>query len=280
MPIPRLVHTWWEGKMDWMARGCRSQLQTVCAREGWQLCVSDDEIETVRNFDTLDVQHKADWVRLCLIAKFGGVWVDGTVIVNTLSQFAGDGEYVLGYGFPCDDACEPVLENWCFAAPAAHPLILAWKAEFKRAIEMGFETFKDTEAKKLGDHFITKHLPYLTCHACYALVHDDRLVRMASSQDGPYLYKARPGRQVGPFKIDPWSNLLVIRLALFSYDQPVVKITGWDRNVLQFVHFSLPASSMARVFPHTVLNTAILFVCVASLLLVCSRHRMKTSTTV
>jgi mannosyltransferase OCH1-like enzyme len=35
-----------------------------------------------KNFDTLISAHKADWIRLYLLNKYGGIWIDASIIVN------------------------------------------------------------------------------------------------------------------------------------------------------------------------------------------------------
>ncbi|MFD1771629.1 capsular polysaccharide synthesis protein [Sphingobacterium suaedae] len=92
--------------------------------------------------------HKADYIRLQLLALYGGVWVDATTIlieglgwiekVNNDRQFDLLGYYrdksTLDYSFP-------IVETWFLAAPPENRFILLWLELFSPILDYGSTDF-------------------------------------------------------------------------------------------------------------------------------------------
>jgi hypothetical protein len=76
----------------------------------------------------------ADWVRLTLLEKFGGIWFDASVICTSAveSWIAEDPTKMTM--FPMH-ANPKIHGNWTMAAPRGHPLLKAWRAEFARVLK-------------------------------------------------------------------------------------------------------------------------------------------------
>ena len=105
-----------------------------------------------RGYDTLIPAHKADWIRLALLEKYGGVWLDAGIIINDVSELnkihdimgqekAEAGLFYLSqHGY--NNSVPLYIDNWFIIAPRASPIISKWKSEFERAIAMGFVEYK------------------------------------------------------------------------------------------------------------------------------------------
>jgi hypothetical protein len=139
---------------------------------------------------------------------------------------------VVGFKCPID---ETILENWAFAAHAGHPLIVAWKAEFARAIAMGLDRYKlehDPGEK------VYPELPYLSMHAAYSRVHEPEKVFMRDVLD----------KQYGPFYYmrNHWSKYsvrIIPTLLLFfrcARHPPLLKMTGGERLAATRLHYIVP----------------------------------------
>lgn len=203
------------------------------ANPGWEVVIHKDLslAEPCDGFDRLEtLQAKVDWLRICLICNTGGLWLDAsTVCLESVETWLDVSERrVVGFGCPIDGE---ILENWAFAARAGHPLLLAWKAEFARAIAMGFDRYKlehDPGEK------IYPELPYLTMHAAYSRVHDPEQVFMRDALDehyGPFYYQSKHNEQPTRF---------VATLLLFfrcEHHPPLLKMTGEQRgHATRFYH--------------------------------------------
>jgi len=108
-------------------------------------------------FEKLIAPHKADWIRLALLEKYGGVWLDAGIIINDVSEMnkiydiltkeaAEAGVFYLNHhGYK--DNIPTYIDNWFIMAPKQSPIIIKWKQEFERAITMGLQEYKQSILK-------------------------------------------------------------------------------------------------------------------------------------
>lgn len=92
--------------------------------------------------------HKSDVIRLELLHRYGGIWMDATIILNrTLDELlavnAADNYDLIAFyrdGSTLDKAY-PVIESWFLAAPKNNAFIGRWLHYFRPIIEVGAEAF-------------------------------------------------------------------------------------------------------------------------------------------
>ena len=236
----RVIHTFWSGPSSAIAEACFFRMREI--NPDWEVIVHSDfsEAELCDGFDALHgIQAKTDWLRICLLCKTGGIWLDATVVcLGPVESWLDVNETrVVGFRCPIGNGSDPpILENWAFAARAGHPLLLAWKAEFARAINAGFAQYK---ADYDPAHHIHSHMPYLTMHGAYAKVHNPSRVLMYDSlceKYGPYWYQRNHWKS---FCLTRW--LPTWRLFMFNPTlPPLLKMTGEQRRYAETAHRSVP----------------------------------------
>lgn len=98
---------------------------------------------TYVQLDTVCMAKQADFIRLCLLAYLGGVWIDASsfclrpladlgILPDKVLFFRKTGRPHSSRGDSVFRAHYPVLENWFLASPTPHhPFLKAWLAEFK-----------------------------------------------------------------------------------------------------------------------------------------------------
>jgi len=155
--------------------------------KGWQINLLFDS--TLPNyipyidlpiFTNLKAVHIADWIRLYLLEKYGGYWCDASLIINdkkACNQLRDESikKKSLFTGFYNGDFCKKNkfchVENSFMLAPKNSPVIKAWRKEFERAIDMGFENYKQLLKKnkklKLYNIYCKNNDIYLTAFACF-----------------------------------------------------------------------------------------------------------------
>ena len=130
-----------------------------------------------KNYDTLQVQHKADFIRLKVLEKYGGIWMDASIIINSKENF----EYL--YNDNINNKYEITLftlydkdesfkyhqytENWFIIAPLNSKIIKLWLEEFEYAINIGFNEYK----KYVKDILNVKLFPKIENSDCYLTQH-------------------------------------------------------------------------------------------------------------
>lgn len=228
--IPRVIHTFWTGEADVVVEACIARMSE--ANPGWEVARHADfkEAEAVEGFDALVVQAKVDWLRLCLVERYGGVWLDASVVCNRGVEESFDVSEARVVGFECPIG-EGIMESWAFGARPRHPFITAWKREFGRAIGMGFEEYKSRSG--LSSNAIFEHMPYLTMHGAFVLA--------AASYPNEVVMRHSLDEKHGPFYFakKEWAtnlgfvrSLSVCKLFLFDFPgyPPLLKLTGETRN--------------------------------------------------
>ena len=149
-----------------------------------------DKTTLPKNFGRLGAPHQADWIRLAVLEKHGGCWMDAAIFVNKADALedlykesvAAKSEMTAFYSehFAKGKGSEAYIENWFIMAPMHSKLITEWKKEFEHALDIGFkhykkEVFKHIDAEhiypKPDDSLDDEHWrTYLTMHACILMV--------------------------------------------------------------------------------------------------------------
>lgn len=144
------------------------------------------------NFNTLGIQHKADWIRLYLLNKYGGTWLDASIIINDVnalvklyndsiniqSQFTGFNFKNYEDGAVSNNGIPLYVENWFIMAPINSTVINLWLIQYERAIQMGFQNYRkvlDDDKIDTSKIFAKPTGVYLTQHACLQYVFQKQL---------------------------------------------------------------------------------------------------------
>lgn len=152
-------------------------------------------------YPKLSYQHKSDIIRLSLLKKYGGYWIDASILLNKPLRTQWEPmKYDVG-GYEADhfksDKGISMLENWFLAAPKDSPLIKDWYDEFVG----GFHKFGDTDPKENRKNYIQDLqrrgvnlqrlrylLPsfrgYLAMHCAYLCITEKRKYKVRSFSAG------------------------------------------------------------------------------------------------
>jgi hypothetical protein len=114
------------------------------------------------------VQHKSDFVRLALLEKYGGIWMDLTTIcVRPINSVFNQSKSIEGFalrGFSKNRDLS-VFENWFISCKKGSKIIKIWKREFLKVF--GRSVVMQTVDKKYFRDMDEQHIShgwYLTMH--------------------------------------------------------------------------------------------------------------------
>ncbi len=124
-------------------------------------------------------QHFADYVRLLLLNKYGGYWLDSTILlpnINILNKIYEEYEnnhfdvFLFEYSEKNNgnEIYGKYLENWFIVAPKNSIFIKDMLREYKKALNIGFLKYKKMLIKEninIGNLFSDKKDVYLMQHA-------------------------------------------------------------------------------------------------------------------
>jgi hypothetical protein len=203
-----------------------------------QFLSSINQEEIPSNFNTLRVEHQADWIRLKLLKQYGGCWIDSGIILNqSINHLYRDCVSkkadllvfkILGTQ---TNPQYPIAENWFIMAPPQSPMITLWLEEYEKAIRIGFKRYKATlkqEGVDLQKLMMTPGDVYLTQHACYQKVIQQRMpdakVVYHVAEDTMFKIHARLCKWE---KSCIWSTLKDVE---YCKTIPYIKLRGGDRK--------------------------------------------------
>ena len=189
-----------------------------------------------KNFDSLKHWHQADWIRLYYLEKYGGIWLDASIVVlkSLRSWVDFRSNKLQGFGYYNANLDNLIFENWAIVSPKSHPFIIEWKNNFKEAIEMGFEEWGNQNENRICPANKKVDVPfyfsgeYLTMHRCFIKTVLNRGYKELS------LKSAWTGKKA-PLKVG--SDPLHFFGHMYKEEKyaPIVKYTNIDRKFLRFI---------------------------------------------
>ncbi len=190
--LPKIVWTHWDSEnppehvqktIDRMREKLPDWKVNFITTDQYLSSINQEEIPP--GFQTLKVEHQADWIRLKLLKSYGGCWIDSGIILNqSINNLYRDCVSnkadllvfkILGTQ---SNPNYPIAENWFIMAPPGSPMITLWLEEYERAIKMGFKRYKDRmkeEGVDLQKLMTRPEDVYLTQHGCYQKVIQQRM---------------------------------------------------------------------------------------------------------
>lgn len=142
--IPKIIWSYWEGSPSRLAEICIQSWKkqnpdfVIIVLDRCAIKTFIPELTEARiKFLAKDhIAKVSDAVRLCLVAKYGGYWVDATILMmhpldRSLVTQQQQSQFV---GFYLEEFTtnpkHPVIESWMFASPPSNPFVIAWKDAF------------------------------------------------------------------------------------------------------------------------------------------------------
>lgn len=187
--IPRIVWSYWHSDdVPLVVRRCVENWRRMCP--GWDVrLVLGSELHRhagadglPESFESMTPARRSDWLRLTLLERHGGVWVDASSILTASLDWmveaqAESGAEYLGYFIDKygEPGHPPVVDSWCMAAPPGMPFVRAWRAELCRALAMGDDVYLDALRREGRYGRLVqriKHPAYLIIHVCAQAVLD------------------------------------------------------------------------------------------------------------
>lgn len=195
-------------------------------------------------------QEEADILRILLLEKYGGYWLDSTIFLcKPIEDLWEPKNYDIGgYWIPkfTSDLDHKVFENWFIVAPRNSELIKKWKEEFFYALS---HPSRKEYIDKIGvDLQYISCREYLMMHCCFLKViqgnHNYTIKSFSTSDDkeGPFYY------------LDLYDfNSTEAVLGLITKNNPkinqrILKLRGCERSVFDsMIHLMSPDSKLGKL---------------------------------
>lgn len=243
--IPKIFFTYWHTLiLPEFIKACMNTWRIY--NPDFEIIMYDDNkfkkefLDIPSQYDRLTHQHRANYVRFCLLEKYGGIWLDCSIILfGSLSESYCDINYVHGFSGTMSHV---YFENWFIAAPKNNVLISKWKQEYVKALDMGFDNYKDYYIKKIDEldidtiqrdelRKINNLLPNLTAYACYksvCLFENVDEAKVLDAGQGPYHYLCMK-YWIYDIAIN---TLFSSNYSIDELNSPIIKMTRFTRPLI------------------------------------------------
>lgn len=235
--IPLLVklalHTWYKWNPDYL----------ICFITGDDISYYLDTQEFPKNYKSSSYPLKADIIRLQLLEKYGGIWMDSTVFLNKpLSKIWDPKNYDVG-GYYADffttNINKPVLESWFISSPKNSVLIKKWKDEFFKAVDSPSKKDFIIELEKTVDLQNIDSKEYLLIHCCFLKVINDYNynLKLFKATDGPYFYLKKNNFDFlkGGLFFQSLKSVWFLIKPTNEKDVTIIKLNGRERSKLLYI---------------------------------------------
>lgn len=211
--IPKIIWTYWHtAELPQFIQNCINSFNTQ--NPSWTINILNDKNikeyidDDLGKYKFIDSHaRRSDVIRCLILAKYGGVWSDASIIMyNSLEKLPLNKYDFIGYyldGFTTDHDY-PVIESWFFACVKGCKFMQLWKDAFLSindfdSVQAYIEYIKPrTNLQKIYDPL------YLAIHAAAQYVLQNQMSK-EEIKENMYLMKAEDG----PFKYlvdNDWQN--------------------------------------------------------------------------
>lgn len=174
----------------------------------------------------------ADYIRLSLLKKYGGIWMDASILLTEnfdwfLSRMNGFENFVFYTDECTTNFDKPIIENWFIAARENSDFIRDWFSEFQRCC---MSDDPNTYYKNYEKNPVIQNIPntdYLMCYISAAIITAKKSYSILYANSGAtghyYNYKLK------------WRGLSIITKLFICnknkvYHPPLIKFTSANRK--------------------------------------------------
>lgn len=136
-PIPRRIWSYWHSEKDVPPFVYRCINNWKRMNPGYDVTLVTPTTlrkyvpdPTPPDFETLQVQRQADWTRLALLKRHGGIWLDASTILTQPLDWVHTEQRDGGFGYYLTRDTTipeyPVIEVWFIACAPGHSFVKAW----------------------------------------------------------------------------------------------------------------------------------------------------------
>ena len=239
------IFTYWEGDRNKIVDRCLQYMDYYSTGFNFTILNTKNIDINDKLLSDIDLpEHRSDFIRLSYLEKYGGIWIDASILVlrpfhEWLSDMykkynikKDDNDILIGFGYPFDNS---IMENWLFYCSSNCSFVKLWKEEYLIAIKTGFEKYCNENNYILKKYYndVSMLLPYLTQHLCFCKVFSEKKYNtkffIQPSCDGPFQYLCE--NEWKPRKAMSYLNSIQKNQLKNHY---FIKLRGPERNFLNF----------------------------------------------
>lgn len=203
--IPRRIWTFWDSEevpefiqkciQTWRDKNTNYEI-VVLGPHNLQKYLSHYEIFKLQSWKYNDCPQKfSDLVRLNVLSKYGGIWLDASIVCYENFDWVHDENAdCLLYSIPeLSPKEKPLIESWFIACTPNNDYVKRWRDEFMRVEK--YNSIDDYVSDINIDMTGIKYNNYLLVYICARKVYldDSSNVKILNASEGPYKYHKMGG---------------------------------------------------------------------------------------
>jgi hypothetical protein len=149
-----------------------------------------DYIDTNSNMNT-SPQRRSDLLRLEVLSKYGGLWLDASIICFSTFDWVFNQEKCTVFSIPEIGTDPPVIESWFIYCKKGDPFIKKWRDEFNKIGE--YNSIDDYINSNNIDIKGIDYPDYLAVYVAARAVYTHGCVSLCNASTGPYKYHTKGG---------------------------------------------------------------------------------------
>jgi hypothetical protein len=248
--IPKIIWTYWDGPPSPCAEACLKRLKE---ENSWFeiIDLNNDNISKYIH-DTsplslnIPIQLKSDYIRLSILERYGGIWVDRSIIVTESFEWVLDCakgkeiEAIFFYNefskFYYKSSSRPVIENGFIAATKESRFIKEWLLQYKACIQnKNWTTYfmEKPNHNELVSNFKHKAPSEICYFSCYIAAQKTMLesnnyrLLLLNAEDDFYYYLFNTSRPFNRINLCLW----ILLSRHISHPSRLVKLTRRYREM-------------------------------------------------
>jgi hypothetical protein len=258
--IPNTIWAFWDGDIPPQVHSCidswkrwnPSYMVVVLNKQNLQEYLPDVDLVKMKHVNDA-VQRFSDFVRIHIMAKYGGIWLDGSTICNQPLDWIHKiqkqkhvefiGYYTDMMTFDEYRDTSPVLENWTFACIPDSTFATDWRDEMVKMTT--YDQIKEYSRDVIDNQGVNPQniygvpdIEYFAMHlAAQRLLQKQRnkyKLHLICAEDTALSYLCDPGTHVIDYSTDERLQRNVKRLVKREYaHQPLLKLPGFMRGAVE-----------------------------------------------
>ena len=251
-PPPDVIQAFWNNWQYWCARGKHNFVPVLLTDTNVDQYVDTRMHPCMASATTYSPALRSDFIRLELLKRYGGVWLDATIaLTEPLDWILGDEKHGHLYfqamfnprnmNIGCD---VPIIENSFLYAPPNHPLVVEWLRRLKQ--------LDNCEARTISKMvYDTPHQAFLedTYHFTYHVMTQMLIDKPLSEYGSHHLYDCKKAKYMN-FLFQPVADLVSKHHSEVKYGR-LLKL--WSRERKELEKFMKEGDVRTGSFVHTFL---------------------------
>ena len=241
--IPKIIWSYWDNPdvPDFVAK-CRKNWAKFAPNYEIRYLnknnIEDYITNMPENWKSLPAYRQADILRLKLLEKYGGIWMDASILLmENPDKFVGDD--ITLFVSPVTTKDNPVYDNWFIASKPNNEVIKKWIVELEKAVKNP-EVYIESSSKY--NKKLVEDPNYLLSHLAIRNIYDNhkdifKNGKYIESNTTAFYEHSKYG----------WEDVPLNAFKNFSIhpERLMIKITRFDRNNININKLEVPASLIA-----------------------------------